>query len=215
MRWSTLGLLLSNTTARVIYALPVAGYVILYSDYFQTLFHFSSISVTSWGFLTFTQRIRLIYFGSWILLIAFGLYWRYAPRLLRGRRDEFHFVSDVVISRNRATVLEITRSAPFKNVATPRMANDEAYKGDFDRACDIIQRAGTNLGTNAGEYEDHIPVLLSVYYRYQDLTALPLRWLVSVLTMIGYISVLALPSLDLLLRVLGTEYHHLIWTGAG
>jgi hypothetical protein len=144
MRWSTLGLLLSNTTARVIYALPAAGYVILYSDYFQTLFHFSSISVTSWGFLTFTLRIDLIYFGSLILLVAFGLYWLCSPRLLRGRRDEYHFVSDIVVSRNKRTVLEITKSAPFKNGSTSKMsrlAADEAYKRDFDRACDLIRNS--------------------------------------------------------------------------
>jgi hypothetical protein len=210
MRWSTLGLWLSNTTARVIYALPAAGYVILYSDYFQTLFHFSSVT-SSWGFLTFNLRIDLIYFGSWILLIAVGLYWFCSPRLLRWKRDEYHFISDIVVSRNRATVLEITKSAPFKNAATsrmppPRFATDEAYKRDFDRACDLIKNP--NLGIGAGDYEQDIPVLLSVYYRYQDLTTLPRRWLVSVLTVTGYISVLFLPSFDLLLRVLGTQYHH-------
>src|SRR4051812_44851916 len=48
-RWNELGTMLGNTTARVIYTLPVAGYVILYSDYFQEkLFRFSHMEGNSW-----------------------------------------------------------------------------------------------------------------------------------------------------------------------
>jgi hypothetical protein len=61
LSWTAIGSLLGSNMSRVIYALPIAGYVILYSDYFQTLFKFNSL--THRGVLTFSQRVDLIYYG--------------------------------------------------------------------------------------------------------------------------------------------------------
>ncbi|SRR6266436_3460044 len=111
-RWSSLGAMLTNNTARAIYALPIAGYVILYSDYFRMLFKFSVLS-SSCGFLTFTERVNMIYYGSPILLLAFGLFWVFSPPLLRNKRDLQHFVSDIIISRDSSTVRRvISESSP-------------------------------------------------------------------------------------------------------
>jgi hypothetical protein len=73
--WTQLGIVLTTATSRVIYTLPIAGYVILYSDYFQNLFTFRLLN-PSWGFLSFSERINIIYYGSWMLLAAFAL-WRF------------------------------------------------------------------------------------------------------------------------------------------
>jgi hypothetical protein len=212
MRWNTLGVLLGNNAARFIYALPVAGYVVLYSDYFQTLFHFSTLSATSWGFLTFTARINFIYYGSWILLLAFGLYWIYSPHLLRGKRDMFHFVSDIVVARTRPTVVDISQSSPFtlENTDAKLIFKAAVDQRDFSDALGVLRGRGVQLGTGAGEYEDSIPLILSVFYRYQNSTQACLRYFISALIGLGYVFVLGLPSIDLLLRVLGTHYHRII-----
>jgi hypothetical protein len=109
--WTDLGSLLSSSTSRVIYTLPVVGYVILYSDYFQSLHKFSTLP--HGGFLTFSARVSLFYYGALVLLVAYGLWWRFSPPLLRGKRDLQHFVSDIVVARDRSTVVVIARSPPF------------------------------------------------------------------------------------------------------
>src|ERR1700738_2516531 len=108
LSWTALGSLLSSSTSRVIYTLPVAGYVILYSDYFSSLHMFSTL--THGGFLTFSQRINSFYYGSLLLLLAYGLWWASSPRLLRGKKDLQHFVSDIVVARDRSTVVVIAQS---------------------------------------------------------------------------------------------------------
>jgi hypothetical protein len=107
--WTQLGVVLTTATSRVIYTLPIAGYVILYSDYFQKLFTFTSLN-PSWGFLSFNARINMIYYGSWLLLAAFGLWWFFSPLLLKGKRDLQHFVSDIVVARDRSTVVLVAQS---------------------------------------------------------------------------------------------------------
>src|ERR1700730_6122257 len=69
--WATIGKMVNNATARVVYILPIAGYVILYSDYVQRFFALSSLP--QYGFLTFFQRITFLYCGSLVLLVAYLL----------------------------------------------------------------------------------------------------------------------------------------------
>lgn len=212
MRWGTLGLLLGNTVARAIYVLPVAGYIILYSDYFQEkLFPFHhSIATNSWGFLRFNERINLMYYGSWVLLIAFGIYWVSCPSLLRGKRNLHQFVGDIVIARDRTTLLAVTEAAPFKGGPTKisELLPGKQNEKDLDDAARFISVRGNNIGSGAGEYGHDIPLILSLYYRYHDKTRLEFRLLLSLLILGGYGCVLVLPAFDLLVRVLGTHYHY-------
>ena len=79
---------------------------------------------------------------------------------------------------------------------------------DLDDAARFISARGNNIGSGAGEYGHDIPLILSLYYRYHDKTRLEFRLLLSLLILGGYGCVLVLPALDLLVRVLGTHYHH-------
>jgi hypothetical protein len=206
LSWTVLGSLLSSGTSRVIYTLPLAGYVILYSDYFQSLFKFSSL--TSGGFLTFSLRADLIYYGSLFLLFAYGLWWLSSPRLLRGKRDLQQFVSDIVIARDRSTAIQIARSAPF----TPRESAIFAKtltpeeREAFEIIASGVKARGAALGDGAGEYEHRIPTALGFYFKWQNATRPILRTFIGGLALLGFLLVL-LPSLDLLVRVLGTHYH--------
>ena len=72
LRWSFLSVMLDNAVARVIYVIPIAGYLILYSDYFEKLFTFSTLHRS--GCLTTIQRLDMTYYGSIALLVAYLLY---------------------------------------------------------------------------------------------------------------------------------------------
>jgi hypothetical protein len=204
--WTTLGSLLSSSTSRVIYTLPVAGYVILYSDYFQSLFKFSSL--TSGGFLTFSLRADFFYYGSLILLFAYGLWWVSSPRLLRGKRDLQHFVSDIVVARDRSTVIQIARSAPYTPNESAIFAKTLTVEDQtaFEHVASEVKSRGVGLGDGAGEYEHRIPTALGFYFKWQNATRPILRAFIGGLALLGFFLVL-LPSLDLLVRVLDTHYH--------
>ena len=207
LSWTTIGSLLSSNISRVIYALPIAGYVILYSDYFQSLFKFTSL--THGGFLTFSQRVDMIYYGSLLLLIAFGLWWGCSPRLLRGKRDLQHFVSDIVVARDRSTASKAFKSVPFtpkeSAIFAQRLSAEEVtiFK---DISKEVTDR-GAQVGYNAGEYEYRVPTALGFYFVWQNVTRPFLRTFISCLALIGFFLVVVLPSLDLLIRVLVSHYH--------
>jgi hypothetical protein len=205
--WTQLGVWLTSSTSRVIYTFPIAGYVILYSDYFQKLFHFSALT-ESWGFISFPTRINLIYYGSLLLLCAFIIWWRMSPPLLKGKRDLQHFVSDIVVARDRSTVLAIAESQPFiadETEVEKNLNRTDAYL--FKGALSIIKSRGLPLGAGAGEYEESIPTVLGAYFKWHNSRRPMLRAFIAALAFAGYTLVL-LPSLDLFLRVLGTHYHH-------
>jgi hypothetical protein len=198
-QWSSLNGMLSNGTARVIYTLPIAGYVILYSDYFRTtLFSFATLSSSSsWGILSFDARINMIYYGSFILLIAFILLWFCCPPLLRNKRDFQQFASDIIIARDRATVQRIILPTSKYLTGLPKL------DPTMHRALEIIKNRSNTIGYNAGEYEADIPELLTVYYNWQNKRRAMRGVLIFCLTIFAY-ALLVLPSIDLFLRVLGT-----------
>ncbi len=170
--WTSLGSLLGSSTSRVIYTLPLAGYVILYSDYFLSLFKFSSL--TSGGFLTFSQRADLIYYGSLILLLAYGLWWVFSPRLLRGKRDLHQFVSDIVVARDRSTIIEIVRSAPYTPQESAIFAQSltDEDRVDFQHISSEIMSRGRALGDGALEIRTPDPRFVVLRLRWAELAAL-------------------------------------------
>jgi len=205
--WSIIGTMLSNNTARAVYVLPFAGYIILYSDYFEKLFKFSGLS-SHWGFLTFTGRVNMIYYGSIILVIAFLLY-GLSPRLLRSKRDRQHFVADLITARDKSTVRLANRDA--RQYLQQYLEKHETDLSESDRG--ILQGLlhsmnRENLGDNAGEYESLIPQILIFYFNWQNFRCPVFRTLVLCFTLIGYV-LLGLPALDLFLRVLHTSVSQL------
>jgi hypothetical protein len=210
-RWNELGLFLSNNVARVIYALPVAGYVILYSDYFRVrFFNFANLKGSSWGFLSFDLRITLIYWGSWLLLLAYAIYRLKSPLLLRGKRDLHQFVTDVVLSRDRTTVIRASESPFFPRGSYSITFPHTVAPDEYQRVRDHLEKRGKDLGTGAGEYEDIIPSMLSMYYKFENIQKPYTRALITALAYAGYTMVLVLPAIDLALRVIGTHYRNLI-----
>jgi hypothetical protein len=204
--WTSLGSLLGSSTSRAIYVLPVAGYVILYSDYFRSLHNFSTLP--HGGFLTFSERVNLFYYGSLVLLLAYGLWRVSSPPLLRWKRDLQHFVSDIVVARDRSTVVVIARSPPFTPEARAIFAKTLSADDQkvFEGIAQSMNSRGPQLGGNAGEYEHFIPTALGFYFTWQNATRPIARAFIGVVALLGF-SLVLLPSIDLLYRVLSTHYH--------
>ena len=118
-----------------------------------------------------------------MLLNAFGLWWCCSPRLLRGKRDQQHFVSDIVVARDRSTAIEICRSPPFtpkeSAVFAKRLSAEElAILGTISKQ---VTDRGAQLGYNAGEYEYNIPTALG-FYSYGRMSRGPFSECLSVVS---------------------------------
>jgi len=207
--WTELGAVLTTSTSRVIYTLPLAGYVILYSDYFHKLFTFTSLN-PSWGFLSFDERINMIYYGSWLLLAAFGLWWFFSPPFLRGKRDLQHFVSDIVVARDRSTVVALRFSEPFTlNQDIVGAVLSESDMLSYPDIFNELEARKHSIGDAPGEYEHRIPTALAFYFKWHNIKRSALRAFIAALAAVWYLLVLVLPSLDLFLKVIGTHYNRL------
>jgi len=153
------------------------------------------------------MRIKMIYYGSLILLAAYVLFLWYSPRLLRNKRDRQHFISDMIVSRDRSTIAQIVSSVTkyLKQYLALRPASPEPLR----ELLNLLTSRSTKIGTGAGEYEDDIPRVLAFYFNWQNFTRPKIRALIFGLTVIGY-CMLILPAIDLFLRVIGTDLHNLV-----
>jgi hypothetical protein len=215
LTWSSLSALLNNAVARAIYVIPVAGYVILYSDYFSGLFQYSTLSYN--GFLSFFQRVSLAYYGSIILLVAFLLWLVYAPTLLRNKRDLQQFISEIIAAQDFATLHYVS--------GTIRGLIEATLKGtDIERNVELggtikSPEAGALVGmlrharahVNAPDQAmEKAANFLHFYYNWQNQIYPRLRMTILFLAVVGY-GMLALPALDLFIRVLATTLRHLFY----
>lgn len=203
MRWSVLGPLLTNGIAKVAYVVPVAGYIILYSDYFQWRLDFSKS--LSWGFLTFRQRADMTYFGSLILLLTYGLYWWRSPRLLRGKRNVHQFITDIVVARDIWTIIYIFRMNKAFLSLLPEHKQEQSLSGMSGL---MDERIESTLLTQT-DYDGLVPRALTFFFNWRDFSWPKTRVLVFVLTVIGY-SLLLIPASDLFLRVMYATFKRLI-----
>ena len=148
-------------------------------------------------------RLNMIYYGSVLLLIAFGLY-HFSPRLLRGKRDLQHFVSDIVVARDRSNVR--LANAEAREYLQKNLHVRNPKEGTLQALLHHMNR--DNLGDNAGEYESLVPQILIFYFNWQNFRFPVFRTIVFGLTMSGYL-LLVLPALDLFSRVSCTTACHL------
>jgi hypothetical protein len=202
-RWSLLGQLLNTGVAKATYTIPVAGYIILYSDYFHTLFSYSK-TLPSGGFLSSDQRLHMTYFGSVILLAAYGFYYWLSPPLLRNRKNPYDFVNDILVTHDYSTVLKIIRDCQRYLDSLDFSAVDDSTNNlrQFREHLKTFSQSTFNLG---GEVHNAIARVLRFYYNWQDEKLPEVRWPLGIATTIGYALVL-LPAFDLLLRVMITIF---------
>ena len=210
LRWTVLGTLLNGGLARGAYLLPVAGYIILYSDYFQPLFTFSALS-PSFGFLTFLQRLNLLYYGSVILLVAYAFYFLFAPPLLRNKKSLVHFVSDIITSRDSPVVARVM------NAVAAYIIRLRPFEGlEHDLAKEILEQLALRSVPDAEvtqfssfQFETDIPEILRFYYNWKNLSQPAIRAFIFVVAILGW-ALLLIPAFELFVRVFGTTIHHLI-----
>lgn len=165
-RWDTLHLLLTNGIAKVALIIPIAGYVILYSEFFRNLFKYTS--ALSVGLLNIEQRATFSYLGALILLMGYCMYWIGCPWLLRGKRNVHRFVGDVLFTNDYATLQKTLEESQIYlkdiDVGSLPEARRELLHA-IRHQTTFFQGSPPNLG---GEVHSAIPRMLRFYYNRQN-----------------------------------------------
>jgi len=203
-RWSRLGVLLENGVARSVYVVPLAGYVILYSDFFNRIFSFSILS--SWGFLTFFQRVSMLYFGSCLLLFSYVLYLVFSPTLLRGQATPQAFVNTICASHDSITMRFIMRET-LKFLDRAIKHESEYGQKRLKEFSDEIREFVINKKRYDTEFHNPFPSFLHFYYNYQNRARPFWRIAIFVCAIFSY-ALLALPAIDLFARVVAKSIQH-------
>ena len=199
--WSSIGVLLTNGIAKVGYLIPVAGYFILYSDFFAPLFEFSKLSKAP-GLLSLQTRVNMIYYGSWVLLAAYGLYLLRIPELLRNQTNVHRFVADVLSAQDYSVVYRVldeisTHLRPLELQYLPP-AQAAQLKGFAEQ----IEQKKEEI-VFSYDSQNVIPNALRYYYHWKNNDSQNSAALVSMITTFAYILLLA-PAADLFLQVFQT-----------
>ena len=200
--WSALTTYLDNAVARAIYIIPIAGYFILYSDYFDRLFEFTN-KLGEHSFLGIYLRISLYYFGSLSLLVAYVMYRTCVPSFIRAKKNLSDYLQAVRSSGDWSEIANVARSlspafiehipveyprAPYRELRnlTPRIAEGERFSMDEPKLVDLFR----------------------AYYLWKNESAPIVRRITFAFTAIGY-SLFAIPSIELFVRVIGSIAHRL------
>jgi hypothetical protein len=149
----------------------------------------------------------MIYWGSFTLLLAYGLFWLRSPPLLRNKRGFQHFATDMIFARDSSTIFLIAGETRQFIEPLPLDKLGERERDRLHTLLHNLRSSAHRIGQDAGEYEDVIPRILSFYYNWQNVTRPTVRGVIFCLTIVGY-SLLLLPAIDLFFRVLSTNLNN-------
>ena len=204
--WSSLSSWLNNGVSRAIYIIPVAGYVILYSDFFEHLFAFEKqLGPRAW--MTTYGRVTMAYFGSLALLLGWVLYRIFSPHMVRTSKDVTEFVRSVIETRDMGTARQAARQInAFTEVILPATYHNASLSWFNSLKASIDQILGSV--DDAFNWNSAIQ-LLRGYYHWQNASVPTMRAIIWVLVFLGY-GLLAIPSIDLFTRVVRSLLIHTI-----
>jgi len=195
--WSWLAILLTSAVAKAVYVIPVAGYIILYSNYFSRHFDFA---VTGEGFLSFTQRIYMVYYGSLVLLAGYVLYFIAVPRFLRFKTSLYQFVNEIVAADDFTTIDIVGRSCLLY---LQRINDHDLPEIDAQKLRKFADQLRNTYNQMHDVRDVSVTTMLRFYFNWKNDSRPSLRRTVFMLSVISY-TLLLLPAFDLFIRVLSS-----------
>lgn len=206
VRWEAVKGVANNDFTRVVMLIPIAGYLILFNDEITGMASFDSLAGVGGAdmspfFLDSMTKLRLVFFGSLLVLSSFLIYRLFRPEILETSRNGLEF-SELV--RQRFSVYDlarmeekvhseawIERTAAFWIVLGKQRSKKPVVSGYRP---DVRARMFTDHG-------DYIGFLAREWWDGMMHTHRPARVSSLVLGVGGYV-MLALPTLDIAQAVL-------------
>ena len=207
--------------------MPVVGYLILFNDTIAARFEFEHLASggTSVLGVSGSARLKLIYLGLIALGLANALFRWKRPYLFRLANNQVDWIREALIHCSMSDYIHFHGKIRHSD-RDPYTTAGKYYDSEWEDFCDAAM--GPKLSSQRHErdaskahwneakqkHESLLRSILSETY-FRDDTTLRRPWLVTSLTVatIGYI-LLAIPSIDLFLKVMSVIVCSIIDTGA-
>ena len=111
IRWDTVKGVANNDFTRVVSLIPIAGYLILFNDEIARLASFDAFAGVGEGetspfLFSSLTKLRLVFFGSLLVLCSYAIYRVFRPDLLDTSNNDLEFSEQV---RQRYSVHELAK----------------------------------------------------------------------------------------------------------
>ena len=213
-QWPFLEQLANNQVGRLVSAIPIVGYLILFNDQFANAVSFHSIAGSShenqslfWFNSIF--KLRSAFIGSLLILFANILFAAFAPKVLKASKDDLQFSERVFESYSKDEIVQIESEVTEQNwkLRTPWLLQDNRDGLYWENDSEGNKQAKARLSGFAQkrfitrEYPDYVRLLAREWWHGQMQTYLGVRLDIFIFSTTGYM-LLALPTLDILQAVL-------------
>lgn len=206
IRWETVKGVANNDFTRVVVLIPIAGYLILFNDEIAAMVSFDTLAGVgepdrSPFLLDGLAKLRLVFFGSFLILFSFLTYRLFRPEVLEDSKNDLEF-SELV--RQRYSVYELAR--------IEESVHSEAWTERTEAFWIVLGKRRSKKPVVSGyrpdvraqmfsKHGDYIGFLAREWWEGMMHTHRPARICSLAFGVVGYV-MLAIPTLDIAQAVL-------------
>ena len=220
--WSSLSSTLKSGTAKAAYTIPIATYLILYSEYLSKWLLLDPNS-TGAGLITPIWRSNLLYFGGCSLLLSFAFFLFFCPWVIRLYPNRSAFIATTTTTRDFSSISKALAELVPVYASLKLDTYDAGAMNPRDKKLfDLVWAIGSDFDNFAHVYSDahtrpvpdntpwslhdasghtYTPMHLSFFYNRNDRSKPTIRYIVFVIAAFGY-ACLAVPAFDMFWRVI-------------
>jgi hypothetical protein len=210
-RWSDYVPFLDGTAARLAYAVPLVGYLIVFNDTISDFFHFKNLTraQSDSGFLSSNSRLHLIYYGMIFLGLANLGYRLFRPKLHQLGTDRWTFVDRAMAAYTMHDFMRLHERFKLGGTSTEygeysdaewlsfwtQATGTETYKPNVTK-----HRGGGTWNAAKSKHEGLMRSMLVEFYAQEDIKRPVVLGALLAFAFLGY-ALLAIPSIELFVRV--------------
>ncbi|WP_127558989.1 hypothetical protein [Nioella ostreopsis] len=200
--WNFIEPISNSNLSKLIAAIPVIGYLILFNDTIIANIEFSFLSGSrnvevSDFVLPAKTKLQLVFLGSVLILVSNSLFRVFQPSALRNAKDEFSFANHVISSYTIAELFSMEQSV-FDRDWTPRTLFLSAQRKNIERGYPHTLRSGyysTKEELFRKEDEDLFREIAYEWFLNEMNTYQKTRVVTLVFSVLGFLLIF-IPSLD-------------------
>lgn len=208
-QWNSIQSIAGNDLTKLIAAIPIVGYLILYNDQFATALSFESIAgtldaATSPFWMESVTKLRLSLFGSLLVLTSNLIFRACNPKVLTIATGELDFCEKVISNYSRTEITNIEKQVISENwVIRTDLFNEDGGAFNYDNEGNKRSRVS---GFNNRQYlmrerSEYIRYIAREWWEGQMHSKWFARYICLLLAIIGY-GMLFVPTLDILQAVI-------------
>jgi len=208
-QWISIQSIAGNDLTKLIAAIPIVGYLILFNDQFATALSFKTIagshdSATSPFWMESVTKLRLSLFGSLLVLTSNLVFRVYNPKVLTIASGDLDFCEKVVSNYSRTEIIDIEKQV----ISDSWVIRSNLFNEDGGTGFSYIKDKKTSRisGFNNRQYlmrerSEYIRNIAREWWAGQMHSRWIARYACLLFAVVGYL-MLFIPTLDILQAVI-------------